>query len=257
MQAISFDAIDPQLGFNRLQEHLIPNQMDPDSRWKHLICRWNEKKDNGEMITHIYAACFDEVESGIYLDCPPRKIYAKCLGHLIVRPLHSLLKTISHILMLPIIYEIAKTWQGDQSKDDCIKNSIKSLVDIVRTPLYGLVLTVATIGALILGAVNPESLYSSRAFLGKIEQQANWGDIHTDWTLAHCFQPFPMSILTYYANKDCIHDTFYNDSDPLEKALANLARARVRFMRHHFDLFSCRKLDSDSIYISPVLAIRG
>jgi hypothetical protein len=235
---------------DQLQHHILART---DSPWGHLICKWHEKKSNGKQLVHTYAFCIDRQEWGLYLDCRPVKIFAKCLAQLIARPFHIAVKTIYHLSMIPIFYEIAQTYRGLQSKQECLKNSMRSLADIIRTPLYGLAMIVTSIAMLVISPFAPESLFTGRMLLGKIEQKACWDEIHTPWTLAKCFQPFSMSSLDHYGHRDYSEDTIYTSDDPLEKQLTNFARKRILFLRKNGDLFSCQDLDEQTAYTSPVL----
>lgn len=235
----------------QFQEHIIPT---PHPRWGRLLCSWHEKKENDQILTHAYAARIDKVDGGLYLDDLPRKIFAKTFTQLLVRPIHSLLKTVYHLSMLPILGEICTVLDGLESPSEGLKNSLKSLADIVLTPLYGLALIVTSVAVLCLGTLNSESLYSGTAFIGHIERTANWGDRDTIWTLAKCFQPYSREQLAHYDRQENIQDTVYLDSDSKSNQFTNFARAQILYMRHHFDLFDCREeLDQEIVYTSPYL----
>ena len=246
---------EPNAYLSRLQEHIIPEILSTkgELNWGRLICTWREKQESGEIITHTYAACIDGKEGDIYLDCRPRKIFAKCLAHLFMRPFFTLIKTAYHISLYPLFKELTKAYHSTQPKEEKIKNIFKALTDIVLTPLYGLALTVATLGVLFFGIIDTEHLYEGRKILGKIEQLSNRDQAHTSWTLAECFQPYPLEILEYYGQKNFSHDTLYQELDPIDRQLANLARAHIRHKKRVFDLFSCSKLKPHTLYQSPIL----
>lgn len=235
---------------NQAKQHLI----NPDnSPWGRLICTWHEKKENNTVLIHHYAACIDTRSWGVYLDCRPRKIFAKIFAQIFARPIHALFKTAYHVTMIPIILEIKNTYQGFQTTTICLKNSIKSIADIIRTPIYGLAMIVASFAVLIFGIADPENLYSGRAFLGEIECSANWGESHTAWTLAHCFQPYSITILEEYNHQKCVDDTIYDSQDPLEIQLSDYARRCIMYKRKKFDIFDCHSLNPHKTYISPIL----
>jgi hypothetical protein len=220
--------------------------------WGRLLCEWHEKKGDGQVLTHTYAAVIDGQDGGIYFDCSPAKIFAKCVVQLFVRPLFTLAKTIYYLSLYPIFAEVGKYYQRDQSFQEMKVNIIRASLDIVRTPLYGAILIIASVAVIITGMANPYRLYEGRKFLGQIEQAANWGEIHTFLTLADCFQPFPLEMLEWYASKDR-EDTDYGNLTLVERGLCNFARACIRRKRRRFDFFSCQKISPTIPYTSPIL----
>jgi hypothetical protein len=224
-------------------------------KWGRLICEWNEKKEDGRTLSHLYAPCVNLEKQGMYIDCRPQKIFAKCLALVAVRPLHAIIKTIYHISLAGVAYQIYNACSGIQTANECLQNSIKSIVDIIRTPLYGLAMTIVTVAALILGAFSPQTLYESRQLLGEIEQAANWGKKHTPWTLAPCFQPFPLNSLKTRYGKYHYTDTLYRNDDAFETGLANFGRASILRRRRVYNLFDqfCCTLDPNRIFVSKIL----
>lgn len=228
-------------------QHLNPFILPETGPWGRLICTWHEKRE-GQVIVHTYAASIDCKEGGIYFDCRPRKIAIKCLAQLVGRPFYTVAKTIYHLSMIPIFQEISQMHrEGQVTQEEWIAIA-KSLADIVRTPLYGIVITIATITTLVFAAFNPTTLYEGRKWIGKIEEEANWGEKHTSWTLAKCFQPFSIDTLYDYGQKNCSHDTIYPTDDPTAKQLAHFARSCIRHRQRHFDFFECRQLKEGEPY---------
>lgn len=240
-----------------LHPYILPETLSDNGEtcWGRLLCQWHEKKSDGNIQTHRYAALIDGRDGGIYFDCRPGKIFAKCVLQLFVRPLFTLIKTIYHISLYPIFSEMMKSCQNDSSLQERNEKIYRAALDIVRTPLYGFILTITTVAVLIIGTISPLRLYEGRKLLGQIEQAANWGEIHTPWTLADCFQPFPLEVLEIYARKKDRPDTSYENLTSVEKSLANFARACIRARRRRFDIFSCAKLNSNATYNSPILMI--
>lgn len=237
---------------DQLKKHILPTD---DPRWGRLLCTWHEKRSDDSIVSHHYAACIDQERWGIYIDCRPRKIFVKCIAQLFLRPFHILIKTIYHLSMGPIFFEKDQSLNQSQTKSNHWKNAVKSLADIIRTPLYGIIHMIASVAALIIGMASPEQIYTERAKLGSIEEAANRGEKRTAWTLAPCFQPFPMTILEKYDYEKSLIDTHYENNDPLEMQLANFARRCIRLMRKKCDVFACEILNSQKIYISPILKL--
>ena len=159
-----------------------------NSRWGRILCKWDEKKQDGEILTHHFAACVNLKNGDVYLDCRKRKLLAKNITLSVFRPIHAVIKTIYHACLAGVIVSIIKGIRHKESTKTILKNCAKSLADIVRTPFYGTVLTVINIASVILAAFSPKSLYDMRDIQGRIEQRLNWGEKHTGWTLARCFQ---------------------------------------------------------------------
>ena len=106
------------------------------------------------------------------------------------------------------------------------------LTDIVRTPIYGVALTVLAVVGFILGLFGSEKIYDLRLLMGKIEQSLNWGKPHTTWTLAPCFQPSDLNQIDTIWGSRSFDDTSYpNDS----RGKINYARAKII----HDRKFSC------------------
>jgi hypothetical protein len=97
-------------------------------------------------------------------------------------------------------------------------------VDIVRTPIYGIVLTALAIVGLILGLFDSEKIYDLRLFMGKIEQSLNRGEKHTEWTLAPCFQPGDLNNIDTIWGKTEFKDTTYPNE---QRGKVNYARAKI------------------------------
>jgi hypothetical protein len=237
----------------KLKRHLLTDQSE---RFGRLLIRWHEVKPEGRKLIHDYAACIDTDEWQLYIDCGPRKIFAKCLVQLCLRPLHALIKTIYHISMVPIFLEIKKNFCKEQGRNEGLKNSVRSIADIVRTPLYNTAIILTTLTVLVIGMLSPQFAYTGRSWIGKIEQMGNWGEKHTLGTLAPCFQPFDLDILDAPKYGKRYSNTIYVSGDELEIRLQNFARGLIHHQRRNCNVFDgCMKLDKNIEYISSVLEI--
>lgn len=229
---------------------------DVRERFGRLLLTWPEIKPNGRRLVHNYAVCVDTRTWQFYFDCRPRKIFAKCFGQLLLRPLHAVAKTIYHLSMVPILMEIKRTCQRQHCWRAGVGNAVRSLIDCIWTPLYSTALIITSVAVLAMGLLVPSSLYRGRACLGALECMGNWGTKHTAWTLAPCFQPFPVTVLDapkygrHYAN------TEYPEGDELAVRLTNFARSLVHNKRKHRDLFdACMRLDENTAYVSSILEV--
>lgn len=235
-----------------LKRHLIPTN---NSRWGRMLCTWHEKKEDGKVLDHHYAACIDLENCTWFIDDTPLKIYVKCVFQLLLRPFHTILKMLSHISLAQIANNIFKTMRGQQSIDTCIQNSVRSICDIVRTPLFGLAMIISSIAVLVLGAINPESMYTNRDILGKIEQMSNWGERNTRETLTPCFQAIPLSFIQKFEDQKFKDTVFFND-DPIERKLALIMRAHLKYLQKKNKLGLFIEEGTFKIktpYVSPIL----
>lgn len=211
------------------------NKLEPDhsSYLKELSPRWGEltygwQDNQGNRFT--YVSSVELATKDIYGDGSSFIIAKKCAALILVRPIHTLVMTLYHATLLGVGHHLWHYAAGNQDGTSCIKNCAKSLADIIRTPLYGIVLTVlAAVSALSYPLIK-DRIFDLRTVMGKIEQSLFWGERHASATLAHCFQP--MANLNTIADhhrwkieQDCI--AYPADATPTEKALANLAHAHT------------------------------
>lgn len=156
--------------------------------WGKLICHWDEKKANGVILHHIFSATIHLKNKDVYFDCRRRKIWAKMLSLSFTYPLLGTVKTLYHLSMIPVAKEIFNSLKGEQTVRTGLKNSVKSIADIVRTPLYAVVLLVISVASTCLIIVHPNAAYGARKLYGDIERSLNWGDKESAWILSKCFQ---------------------------------------------------------------------
>lgn len=232
-------------------------------KWGKIICVWDEVKNDGQNLHHIYSATINLNNGDLYLDCRRRKIWAKCAVLTIGQPIKIAIKTGYHLSMIPVAKEIFKTLKGKQTKKELCINCAKSLADTVRTPLYGVALTITSLAAMIAIPFRPNLAYDFREAYGKIEQSLHWGVKHDKGTLSLCFQPiFNIdSNKSHYAMDKNYADTEYPEildpeSEMLHRRLANYSRSLILFRRNHRNLFNDRmkKLDSSIAYKSMNLS---
>lgn len=135
----------------------------------------------------------------IYNNDNRRIIFLKNFLLVLGRPIHSLAKTLYHIsIIAPLAYEITKYINNKQSATDLRRNMYRSCIDIVRTPIYGIVMTIMHIAAMIFGVLSPNTLYKTREIIGQLERDLEWGakPAHDLWLciptggyLSPCFSP--------------------------------------------------------------------
>lgn len=160
-----------------------------NSKWGRVIARWNEKISDNVVLNHRFSFCVNLANGDFFLDCSKKKIFAKMVVLTILRPLDAAIKTLFHLSLLGVAIALYKGVSKKQSAWTVIKNCGKEIADIVRTPLYGIALTVMSIAAIVFAVFDSASLYTMRDLMGRMEQSLYWGEQHRYGTLAPCFQP--------------------------------------------------------------------
>lgn len=224
-------------------ENFIVKTEGENSKWGRIVCKWIEKKEERNLV-HIFTPLINMQTGEIFLDCSKKKIYIKFLAHTILRPFHILFKTVYHCaipISIPTI--INETYQqgikekkssGEIAKT-CLKNSFNSLVDIVRTPLYGVAMTIVNIAALVIGPLAPKHLYDLREITGKLVQSLN----RTKTTAPDFFKCFQhITTLSGIKKWNRINDdtNYLTNASESSIGLSNFARAQVSFLRNHYSI---------------------
>lgn len=258
-----------------VEKYIFPTE-GKDCNWGKLVCIWHEKKESGEVIQHIFCTCIDLRNGDVYLDCSKKKIYAKHICIVGLRCLQGIMKTAYHILLpvsipmeiyntiksankinakLKIQHKEAEMKSNCQIAKECIKNSAKSLADIVRTPVYCTAMAAVSIAAVIIGPLSPTRLYDLRKVSGDLEDRMNWGKKHSAWEMTPCFHPITnIKDLTEKRSRytDRWNTDYSETPTDLEMGMNNFARSCVEFLRNEKNLFHdcCHILPDDVRYVS-------
>lgn len=166
-----------------------------DCKWGRLILNVNETNHEGKQLTHTYAACVNRENGDIYLDDSKLKIWTKLALLILFRPVHTAIKTIYHtFFFISIPHEVSAAIKRNPNitKLEIVKLIAKRLVDIVLTPIYGVVLTAISICAAFAGIFCPRKLYDFRDIAGKIDKLMYWDETYSGFELfkpAVCFLP--------------------------------------------------------------------
>jgi hypothetical protein len=241
--------------------HLIHHTEGVNSKWGRIDCQWMEDKENGDVtqLEHHFFPLINKTTGDIYLDCSKRKIYVKFIVHSIIRPVLILGKTLYHAaFFISIPHIIAETiargkkneLAGGEIAKQCVKNSFKSLADIIRTPLYGVAMEVVSATALIVGPLAPRTLYTLREAIGALVRSLNWND-RQDYMndLFMCFQPIKsIDRMIKTAQRDNRNPVGY-----IQIQLNQYAENNIKFRRENRTPFNdCYRLvDPNVEYSSP------
>jgi hypothetical protein len=128
------------------------------------------------------------------------------------------------------------------------------LADIVRTPLYGVAMTIVNLTALIFGLLAPETLYDFREVTGKLVQSLYRKKDFVDDLFA-CFQPLTnLKDIGKEWGEEGKKDTKYPHKVSKElKGMINFSRSQIKYRRENYSPFNgpCGNLDPKDQFISP------
>jgi len=208
------------------QEYNIHSEEDGHSDYKRIWITFKDTYRDPESDTvyrfeSTYTPTINTKTGEFYLDCRKRKIFAKFATFVFLRPLHTAAWTLYHGLGIGVANQVIKTIRGQQSVKDGFKNSLRSLADIIRTPAYGIALSIIDIAAVAFAAFKPSSLYKMREISGKLEMSLRrvTDSFEAPWMLAPCFAP--------------LGKLRGNDSKKIQENLNNFAESQVWFRRTH------------------------
>lgn len=221
--------------------HCFRMEGDPEG-WGRLVCEWNEfNETKTHYVTHLYVAVINFNNGHLWIETTRKIVYMKFFLQLF-RVVHALCKMVYHVF-IPIsipceIYLEMKACKKSQEPalGRVIIRIMKSVADILRTPLFELILIAYTITALVITPFQPRWIFPMMERSGQIEKKLYWGQKQAPGTLAVCFQSnCSIRLLNRKWNTKRnkkggeIIDTYYTEAEkePLGIALANYARRWV------------------------------
>jgi hypothetical protein len=123
-------------------------------------------------------------------------LYFKFFLSFLARPVHLIIKTAYHLFLIGVFVAIAKELKSKKGEKAALKKGelasavpkpidkaagtlgqkvVRSLVDIFRTPLYELVMTIVSLTAILTAPFSPGLLYDFRCFTGQLTRELFWG----------------------------------------------------------------------------------
>jgi hypothetical protein len=150
--------------------------------------------------------------------------------------------------------EMEKNLSKNETINRCLNNSFKSLVDIIRTPAYGVAMTIVSLASLVIGLASPKSLYTFRETIGKMIKALNRTEELCWHDLFACFQPLKNLTKMNKPTTSEHSDTQYQpDMTDCERRLIHFARNNIRFRRENYNFFNnpFGKLNPNTHFISP------
>lgn len=265
---------------------IIYREKDGPENWGVVLCKWKQYTlTKRKVLKHLYPPVINLNTGDVFIQQDRAEILLKFALQVLSRPIHIAFKTAFHALIpfsipIQILLSIHNSWikEGTNWKktrtnaqilNHCLKNSFRSLADIIRTPLYGIVLTIHSLAALIIIPFAWNKAYELMAKNGEIEKALNWNKIHRIGTLFNCFQPyFNIAEIGEIWQGD-LSDTKYTSGrmpptlqpkyNKTLRGLTNFARAQIRDMQKSEDIpkgTKYRRFNKKNhirIYISNVL----
>jgi hypothetical protein len=146
------------------------------------------EKKNVDITDEVDLTTFD-----LYMKDTDDRIGKIFFSMILVRPLKTIIKTMYHLcLPISIPREIyISILRDNKSNINYLKLAInatgKTVVDIIRTPLYGIVLTIVAVCGSLAFFVKKDSLKNLRKLHGQIELSLHWGNKFR--CLVECFLP--------------------------------------------------------------------
>lgn len=235
---------------------------NPESKWARIVCVWNQqvKNEAGDLkiIPHPYEAVINCKNYKVYNDDQKLankfkesdfSLKTKFIILSFITPYEYAIRTI-YLAILPLslglkiysIYQKAKKAKanGKEIPTDVLQVKIvkavaKKLADVIRTPLYGVALTVVALATVILCHFKSDLLYEGRVLYGEIEKSYLWGKKVRKFLVesvtkggAPCMQPIANlkrnERKRHYTSEDTIYE---GDPGTMMHALNNMVRSQI------------------------------
>ena len=206
-------------------------QPEGKGKWGRLNIEWLQKTKLG-FDKRVFSPVVN-LKTGEYFGGDKRdEIAFKFALHLLATPFYVAIKTAYHALLpvsVPIIVyqtvENSKNLSTREVTKLCLTAIGRSLLDIARTPLYGVALLIVDIAGVILAPFTPLALYDLRSLSGKLVRSLERGS--EDTLFATCFQV--RGKLTKLRQSVTVHaDTAYpQEMTAGQKAMIHFARASI------------------------------
>lgn len=171
-----------------LQKDIKP--IDKDAAWaflersRNIETRTLPEKDfvkTDRKLSQRYLICIDpksRYAGNIYNDDTRKVLAYKFFMIILGRPFHFIAKLVYHISLAALIVAIVQGVKKNETAADVGQRVFRSLMGIVRTPIYEVVLLIVALVALIVAPFKTALLYDFRAFTGKLSHEFYWGRRH-------------------------------------------------------------------------------
>ena len=175
----------------------------PRSKWMQLTCHWNKINENNVIVPHCIEPIINAKTEKLYVPDQKSDMAIKFLGMIIYTPIALIAKTVYH-LVLPISlgHQIFLAVNKFKATEDAaqkngaphlakriVKVIIRNLIDIVKTPLYAIAMTVVALATIIFSIFKSTFLYEGRVAYGELLMSLNWGNKKSIWTITPCMVP--------------------------------------------------------------------
>ncbi|MBS4166863.1 Uncharacterized protein NEOC65_001964 [Neochlamydia sp. AcF65] len=223
-------------------------------KWRRIIIKWNQicPHDSTARIQHCYAAVIHTKNMNIYGDDEKSLLAWKFGALALFSPIFYVAKTIFHLFFPLSIYKYydleKKKWEAlranphplnpssslHQKQPKLTRIILNNCLDICRTPLYALTISITSLGTLVLSLFNSNYLYEGREILGNLQLSLNWERRKPYYfeTIAPCMLPIDNLKDIAFKRSYTHRDTDYEGPPgTLVHGLNNLARCHVLYWK--------------------------
>lgn len=227
-----------------------------------LVCSWTETVYTGPLnqtklvLHHKYVPVVNMRTGEMNLDCSSELALSKMVLHTIVRPFVIVAETALEVagLFYEIFYYVGESITYGSDFNKFLEKEWTHIKDIVRTPLYGIATTIASlVGVILYVVVVPFSkrvatdlLFKARDITGRLDHTLHRGKIR----LWHGVKYFGNFILCFKHRDNILR---FMDGSKTDKAFHEaLAEEIIKSWRKEAPLWNgLKKLDPEIQYVSP------
>jgi hypothetical protein len=159
----------------------------------------------------------------IYNKDPKSLIYLKFVLSTFARPIHIIIKTLFHATLIDLVAIVVEGIRMDRSAEEIGRRVFCSLVDIVRTPVYGIAILIVSVVGIIASPFHMALVYDIRAVIARLARELHWGRyVDGPIDLTPCMQP-RVNIMEYTLNPQAliVGKTYEDATNPVLVALEN------------------------------------
>jgi hypothetical protein len=156
----------------------IIRPLKANRRWAKVKYTTEIEAKKRELCTHRYILCIDPQSSyagNLYNEDVKAILYAKFAVSIPWRFVHMGVKTLYHFTLIGVARAIFDGVRKKNPPKAFAQRIVRTVMDIVRTPLYESIMLIVAVTALLTAPFKPTLLYDYRAFTGDLARALFWG----------------------------------------------------------------------------------